>query len=279
MTRFQPPSAAIALILAWLVLAPATSAAQPPTPFEPVPGQAGKDVVWVPTPPELVAKMLDMAQVTASDFVMDLGSGDGRNVIAAAQRGARAVGVEYNPEMVALSRRNAEKAGVADRATFIEGDMFTADVSQATVLALFLLPSNLEKLKDTFLSLRPGTRIVLNTFGIDGWQADATETVQGTCESWCTALLVIVPAKVDGTWQMAEGELVFAQAFQKVTGTLQTPAGAAAITEGRLRGEGIEFVANGTRYTGRVLGDRMEGTAVTATGATQAWRAQKRSEK
>lgn len=274
MTRCQPPYATAVLILVGLALVPAISAAQT-KPFEPVPGQAGKDVVWVPTPPELVAKMLDMAQVTASDFVMDLGSGDGRNVIAAAERGARAVGVEYNPEMVALSRRNAEKAGVADRATFIEGDMFTADISKATVLALFLLPSNLDKLRDTFLALRPGTRIVLNTFGVTGWDADATETVEGNCDSWCTALLVIVPAKVGGAWQMSGGELALEQAFQKVTGTLKTRDGAATITEGRLRGEAIEFMANGTRYTGRVQGDRMEGTAVTASGETQAWTAQR----
>jgi precorrin-6B methylase 2 len=275
MTRLQLPYATAVVIMVGLVLVPATAVAQT-KPFEPVPGQAGKDVVWVPTPPELVATMLDMAQVTASDFVMDLGSGDGRNVIAAAERGARAVGVEYNPEMVALSRRSAEKAGVAHRATFIEGDMFTADVSKATVLALFLLPSNLNKLKDTFLALRPGTRIVLNTFGVEGWEADATETVQGNCDSWCTALLVIVPAKVGGAWQMSDGDLVFEQAFQKVTGALTTRDGAATITEGRLRGEAIEFMANGTRYTGRVQGDRMEGTAVAASGATQAWRAQRK---
>ncbi|MGE0462532.1 MAG: class I SAM-dependent methyltransferase [Vicinamibacterales bacterium] len=275
MTRFQPTIAAAFLGLALLILVPAPSAAQEPRPFEPVPGQAGKDVVWVPTPESLVEKMLDMATVTARDVVMDLGSGDGRNVIAAARRGARAVGVEYNPEMVALSRRNAEKAGVAGRATFIEGDMFAADISEATVLALFLLPSNLEKLKDKFLALRPGTRIVLNTFGIEGWEPDATETVGGDCESWCTSLLLMVPARVDGPWRMAGGEVVFAQAFQKLTGSLKTRDGAATITEGRLRGEAIEFMADGTRYTGRVEGDRMEGTAVTASGASRRWNARR----
>src|SRR6187549_939619 len=140
-----------------------TAAAQTAT-YEPQSGQAGKDVVWVPTPPELVENMLDMAKVTPQDIVMDLGSGDGRNVIAAAKRGARAYGFEFNPEMVALSRRKAQEAGVADRATFIEGDMFEADISKATVMALFLLPSNLDKLAPKFLALRPGTRIVNNTF-------------------------------------------------------------------------------------------------------------------
>ena len=166
--------------------------------FEPTPGQAGKDVVWVPTPQELVEKMLDMAKVTPQDIVIDLGSGDGRNVIAAAKRGARAFGVEFNPDMVALSRRQAQEAGVADRATFIEGDMFEADISKATVLALFLLPSNLDKLAPKFLALRPGTRIVNNTFQVTGWDADATETVEGSCTSWCTSHLNIIPAQSGG---------------------------------------------------------------------------------
>ena len=117
---------------------------QPQQPFEPTVGQAGKDVVWVPTPAELVEKMLDMAAVTPSDVVMDLGSGDGRNIIAAAKRGARSIGVEFNPDMVRLSQKTAREAGVGDKATFIEGDMFEADISGATVLALFMLPDNLE---------------------------------------------------------------------------------------------------------------------------------------
>ena len=188
--------------------------------IEPTPGQAGKDVVWVPTPPELVEKMLDMAQVTPQDIVMDLGSGDGRNVIAAAKRGARAIGVEYNPEMVALSRRRAKEAGVADRATFVEGDMYEADISKATVLALFLLPSNLDKLAPKFLMLKPGTRIVNNTFNVTGWEADATEKVEGSCTSWCTSMLNIVPAPVAGTWRSGRRICVLTQEFQMVSGTL-----------------------------------------------------------
>ena len=163
-----------------------TQQAKPPAkPFEPYSGQPGKDVVWVPTPPELVEKMLDMAKVTPQDDVVDLGSGDGRNVIAAARRGAAGVGFEYNPDMVSLSRRRARDAGVADKATFVEGDMFEADFSKATVLALFLLTDNLDRLKDKFLRLRPGTRIVLNTFGVTGWEADVTERLED-CTSWCT---------------------------------------------------------------------------------------------
>ena len=152
-------------------------------------------MVWVPTPPELVEKMLDLAKVSSGDYVIDLGSGDGRNVIAAAKRGARALGVEFNPEMVALSTRLAAEAGVADKAKFVEGDMFEADFSEATVLAMFLLPDNLDRLKPKMAKMRPGTRIVLNTFGVPGWKPDVTERIEGSCSNWCTALLYTLPAK------------------------------------------------------------------------------------
>src|SRR6187431_706835 len=209
------------LSVAMLIVVPlAGQAADPQKTYTPTSGQAGKDVVWVPTPQELVEKMLDMAKVTPQDIVMDLGSGDGRNVIAAAKRGARAYGFEFNPEMVALSRRRAQEAGVADRATFIEGDMFEADISKATVMALFLLPSNLDKLAPKFLALRPGTRMVNNTFQVTGWEADATETVEGSCTSWCTSHLNIIPAKVAGTWRLGTNDLTLTQEFQLVSGTL-----------------------------------------------------------
>jgi precorrin-6B methylase 2 len=257
------------LVAVALVLSVEGASAQTTT-FEPTPGQAGKDVVWVPTPAELVEKMLDMAKVTPQDLVIDLGSGDGRNVIAAAKRGARAIGFEYNPEMVALSRRRAKEAGVSDRATFIEGDMFEADISKATVLALFLLPSNLDKLAPKFLALKPGTRIVNNTFNVTGWEADATEKVEGDCTSWCTGMLNIVPAKVAGTWRVGSNDLTLTQEFQMVSGTL----GTTAIAEGRLNGEQITFKAGQTEYKGRVSGDRMEGTATTA-GKEEKWTATK----
>ena len=163
--------------------------------FKPEVGQQGKDVVWVPTSPALVEKMLDLAKVTPDDLVVDLGSGDGRMVIAAAKRGARALGVEFNPEMVKLSRQLAGEAGVGDRATFVEGDMYEADISKATVLALFLLPDNLKRLEPKFRALRPGTRIVVNTFGIPDWKPDAKEEITEDCASWCTALLYVVPPR------------------------------------------------------------------------------------
>jgi SAM-dependent methyltransferase len=160
--------------------------------YQPYSGQPGKDVVWVPTPYSLVEKMLDMARVTPQDYVVDLGSGDGRNVIAAAKRGARALGVEYNPDMVALARRNAAQEGVADKALFMQGDMYEADISQASVLALFLLPANLQKLAPKFQALRPGTRIVTNGFPIGGWEAVETGDAEGDCGAWCRAYLYIV---------------------------------------------------------------------------------------
>ena len=259
----------ITLSLVLTALAAANPEAQTQT-YEPTPGQAGKDVVWVPTPQELVERMLDMAKVTPQDIVIDLGSGDGRNVIAAAKRGARAYGFEFNPEMVALSRRKAQEAGVADRATFIEGDMYEADISKATVLALFLLPSNLDKLAPKFLALKPGTRMVNNTFQVTGWEADASETVEGSCTSWCTSHLNIIPARAAGTWRLGTNDLTLTQQFQMVSGTL----GTTPIAGGRLSGEQISFNVGDTQYTGKVSGDRMEGTATTS-GKTQNWSATK----
>ena len=219
--------------------------------FEPTVGQAGKDVVWVPTPSVLVEKMLDVAKVTPQDFVMDLGSGDGRNIIAAAKRGARARGVEYNPDMVALSRRVAEKAGVADKAEFVQGDMYVADVSQASVLAIFLLPENMDKLVNSFLSMKPGSRIVSNQFSATGWEADESGRTDGDCGSWCNWLLWIVPAQVSGRWRMQQGELQLEQKFQKITGTL-TVDGTPRSVEGRLLGDQVTLTIAAEKYTGKV---------------------------
>ena len=199
-----------ARVLAWALascfLAAAALAQQPSGPgtYEPTPGQPGKDVVWLPTPQALVDKMLDMGQVTAKDYVIDLGSGDGRLVITAAKRGARAMGIEYNPDMVALSQRNAKEAGVTDRAEFVKADLFETDLSKATVITMFLLPSINMKLRPKILDLKPGTRIVSNTFTMEDWQPDDTATVTDGCSSsWCTALFWVVPAKVAGTWSTA----------------------------------------------------------------------------
>jgi len=261
---------AIRFLLA-LCFASVAASAQAQTadkPYEPTVGQEGKDVVWVPTPFALVEKMLDMAKVTPQDYVMDLGSGDGRNIIAAAKRGARALGVEYNPEMVELSKRTAAKEGVSDKAQFVQGDMYEADISQANVMALFLLPENLRRLTPKFLDLRPGSRIVANGFGIDGWEADETGRSEGECGSWCTAFLYIVPAKVAGTWRLAQGELTLEQKFQTLSGTLSSGGKKIPITKARLHGDQITFVADNTEYTGRVKGSTMQGVVKGAASGT-----------
>jgi hypothetical protein len=229
-------------------------------PFEPTVGQAGKDVVWVPTPQALVEKMLDMAKVTPKDYHMDLGSGDGRTVIAAAKRGLTSRGVEYNPKMVDLARREAQKAGVADKATFVEGDLFKTDFSKADVVTLFLLPTINMQLRPTILKMRPGTRVVSNTFTMEDWQPDQSETIPN-CTSWCTAHLWIVPATVEGTWQMPQGTLTLDQNFQMLSGTL----GSSVITEGRVNGNEVTFKVGDTSYTGRLDGNSIKGSGWTAT--------------
>jgi SAM-dependent methyltransferase len=249
----------LAKILPWLFI-PLVAFGQATQEFQPYSGQPGKDVVWVPTPPELVEKMLDMAKLTSKDYVIDLGSGDGRNVIAAAKRGAHGHGVEYNPDMVALSRRTAEREGVADKARFIQGDMYAADISKATVLPLFLLPENLRKLKPKFLALRPGTRIVTNGYEIDGWDAEEVGKLTVNCTSWCTAYLYIVPPNVAGTWRLPEGSLRLEQDFRRLSGTLTANGQTVQIAQARLSGARITFTAGMNRYEGLVSGREMRGT-------------------
>jgi len=229
-----------------------------PAAYEPTVGQEGKDVVWVPTPQALVDKMLDMAKVTPADFLMDLGSGDGRTVITAAKRGVRAMGIEYNPDMVELSRRNAEKEGVKSRATFEKADLFETDFSKATVITMFLLPDINLKLRPKILDLKPGTRIVSNTFTMGDWKADETQTVDNGCSSsWCTALLWIVPAKVAGSYKIPQGELTLKQEFQMLSGTLRTKDRTVPV-QGKVRGEQISFTAGGKEYKGRLKGKQIE---------------------
>ena len=245
--------------------------------FQPEVGQAGKDVVWVPTPQALVDKMLDMGKVTAKDYVIDLGSGDGRTVITAAKRGATAVGIEYNPDMVALSERAAKKEGVTDRAKFMKADLYAADLSRATVITMFLLPEINLKLRPKLLDLKPGTRLVSNSFTMGEWQHD--RSVQANekegCSSYCTAYLWIVPAKVDGTWKTPDGEIVFKQSFQMLTGTLKGKGGETQL-KGRLNGERITFKAGDAQYTGQVSGDSIKGSIKGGSGASE-WTATRAS--
>jgi predicted RNA methylase len=238
--------------------------------YEPHVGQQGKDVIWVPTPESLIEQMLNMARVTADDIVMDLGSGDGRTVIAAAKRGARAMGIEYNPDMVELSTRNAEKAGVAAKARFAKADLFETDLTQATVITMYLLPTINMKLRPKILDLKPGTRIVSHAFDMNEWEADETANVEGR-----RAYLWIVPAKVAGNWQLGDGELVLDQKFQKVEGTLKLGQRSVAIANGKLRGDQISFIAGDAEYAGRVGAGLIDGTVKTG-GDTKKWTAKLR---
>jgi SAM-dependent methyltransferase len=250
--------------------------------YVPQVGQQGKDVIWVPTPESLVERMLDMSGVTARDYVIDLGSGDGRTVIAAAKRGARALGIEYNADMVALAKRNAQKAGVGDRARFIQGDIFKTDFSEADVLTLYLLPSLNLKLRPTILGMRPGTRVVSHAFSMDDWEPDQTESVEGR-----TAYMWIVPARVEGTWRMGLSgdralaeELVLRQRFQSAEGLVRIHGRTGQVRNFKIQGPQVSFTiyepTNGQplsyQFTGRVSGDTMEG-AVKLPGGEQTWKA------
>jgi hypothetical protein len=263
-------------LLALLLCCFTTTVSTQPQPaakdYAPEVGQSGKDVVWVPTPQTLVDKMLDMARMTTSDFVIDLGSGDGRTVITAAKRGARAHGIEYNPDMVELSRRAAAKEGVSARATFAKADLFQSDFSKATVITMFLLPEINLKLRPKILELKPGTRVVSNSFTMGEWEADQTVTASEGCTAYCTAYLWIVPAKVEGSWRLPQGELKLKQTFQMLSGTLRTGNGTAKIANGKMNGDQINFTVGGAHYTGRVTAGGMDGTIKSGDG-TRAWHA------
>jgi SAM-dependent methyltransferase len=285
MHSFRPQSARalVSIIFAtWALSAGAAQSSNTRGPdYVPHVGQEGKDVIWVPTPAALVERMLDMTGVTRKDYVIDLGAGDGRTVIAAAKRGARALGIEYNPDMVTLAKRNAEKAGVSGQAQFIQADIFKTDFSAADVLTLYLLPSLNLKLRPTILQMRPGTRVVSHAFTMDDWQPDQTDSVDSR-----TAYMWIVPAPVEGTWRMSLSngasahELVLRQRFQYAEGLVRINGKTGQVRSVKIRGAQINFTifeptgADPLRYefTGRVSGDTMEGI-VKLPGGEQTWTA------
>jgi len=230
--------------------------------FEPEVGQEGKDVVWVPTPQALVDKMLELAQAKPGDLLVDLGSGDGRTVITAAKKGIKAIGVEYNPDMVALSYKNAEKEGIKDKVEFINGDLFEYDFSRATVVTMFLLPDINLRLRPQILEMKPGTRIVTNTFTMGDWTPDDTARADDESTYWNTAYLWIVPAKVEGRWKLQPaGELVFLQEFQMVKGEIISGGKKETFSDGKIRGDEITFTAGNIVYKGKIRGNVIEGTA------------------
>jgi len=244
------------------------------TVFVPEVGQKGKDVIWVPSPPELIEKMLTMAKVTSDDYLIDLGSGDGRTVIAAAKKGAFALGIEYNPDMVNLSRRNAEHDGVKNKTEFIKADLYEYDLSKATVITLFLLPEINLKLRPRLLDLKPGTRIVSNTFTMGEWEADYEVTCDENWNSWNVAYMWIVPAKITGKWKLGSNELEVRQEFQLFYGTFTMNGRQTTVTGGRLGGNEITFRVGESLYTGYVDGKRMSGVVVTS-DKKEAWDAEK----
>ena len=256
--------AGVAVALLAFVTAPAVAQTSGTTDYVPQVGQEGKDVIWVPTPQTLVDKMLDIAEAKPGDYVIDLGSGDGRTVITAAKRGIKALGIEYNPKLVELSKRAAEKEGVGDKAQFVQGDIFKTDFSQATVLTMFLLTELNYRLRPTILEMKPGTRVVSNTFDMGDWSPDGFVRAEEDCQAYCRAYFWVVPAKVGGTWRMGEGELALEQTYQKVRGTL-TVNGKPTGVEGSLRGDQITLKAGDREYTGKVSGDTIEGAGWRAT--------------
>ena len=240
--------------------APAATATSPAAgTYEPKSGQDGKDVVWVPTPESLVDRMLEMAAITKDDYLVDLGSGDGRTVITAAKRGTRAHGIEYNPDMVALSQRNAKAEGVADRATFERADIFESDFSKASVVTLFLLSNLNVKLRPTLLDMKPGTRVVSNSFDMGDWEPDERAEVSHECRNYCRALKWVIPAKVEGTWRLGEGELKLTQKYQMLEGTLVIGGKSLPISAAKMDGTKIAFTVDNRRYTGEVAGGAITG--------------------
>ena len=269
--------------LAALLLAFPAAAQQKPKPnqaYEPQVGQAGKDVIWVPTPDEVVDRMLRMAQVTANDYVIDLGAGDGKIAIAAAKNfGARSLGIEYNPDMAKHAQANAAKAGVSGRARIVQGDIFVTDFTQATVITMYLLPALNLKLRPQILAMRPGTRVVSHSFTMDDWEADETSSMDGR-----RAYFWVVPATVMGNWTLEvtgggaseKMELTLEQRHQKIEGNLGLGAIQGGLRDARLRGFSIAFsyVDNkGVRrdLAGRVSGGRMEGGFRTDNGTEGRW--------
>lgn len=245
-------------------------AAAKPTAYEPVRGQAGKDVIWIPTPEGLIDKMLETAKVTEQDRLFDLGAGDGIIAITAARKyGTRAVGIEYNPDMAQFARRKVAEAGVSDKVRIITGDIFKEDFSSATVVTLYLMPHLNLKLRPTLLQMKPGTRVVSHAFTMGDWEPDESFSYQHS-----QGYFWVVPAQVEGSWVMRglEGgpiRLNMNQLFQNIGGTLTSGGQTRSMMGAKLRGDELKFQFTTQdqkvhSFTGRVEGERITGTVVSS---------------
>lgn len=242
--------------------------------YKPQVGQSGKDVVWVPTPDEVVQRMLRMAKVTPQDTVYDLGAGDGKIAIAAGKIGATSVGIEYNPDMAKLAQCYVQAENLAGKTRIIQGDVFKEDFSKASVVTMYLLPELNLRLRPTILNMKPGTRVTSHQFTMGDWEPDETAEVD-----YRTAYLWIVPAKVEGAWTLreqgagnAQYTVNLSQKYQKVTGDVAAGNAKQPLVGATVRGEEIRFAFNDDKgvtrtLTATVRGDELTGTLKGAGGA------------
>jgi hypothetical protein len=262
------------LLTSWLNLAhsstlPVTNTPSPKAAaadYQPVQGQAGKDVIWVPTPEGLIDKMLTTAKVSIQDKVFDLGAGDGIIAITAARKyGAQSVGIEYNPDMAQFARRKVAEAGMTDKVKIITGDIFQEDFSSATVVTLYLMPHLNIKLRPILLKMKPGTRVVSHAFNMGEWEPD-----ERISDQHARAYFWVVPAQVEGTWLMSglDGgpmRLNLSQSFQQIGGTLNRGGQSFALLGARLSGDELKFQfvtpdKKVNTFSGRLEGQRLTGT-------------------
>lgn len=231
--------------------------------YKPHVGQSGKDVVWVPTPDELVQRMLAMAKVTPQDLVYDLGAGDGKIAIAAGKLGATAVGIEYNPDMAKLAQCYVKADGVTDKVKIVQGDIFKEDFSKATVVTMYLLPDLNLRLRPIILNMKPGTRVTSHQFTMADWEPDETAEIE-----FRSAYMWIVPAKVEGTWTLreqgsnAQYSLNLSQRFQRVSGEIAAGGAKQPLVGATLRGDAIRFAFNDDKGVTRTLTGTIRGNEI-----------------
>ncbi len=277
MSRFIRSSTAIALagVLAASALnANAKERSECDRDYKPQVGQSGKDVVWVPTPDEVVQRMLRMAKVTPQDTVYDLGAGDGKIAIAAGRMGATAVGIEYNPDMAKLAQCYVQVENLTNKTRIIQGDVFKEDFSKASVVTMYLLPELNLRLRPTILNMKPGTRVTSHQFTMGDWEPDETAEID-----YRTAYLWIVPAKVDGVWTLreqgpgnAQYTVNLTQKYQKISGDVAAGSAKQPLVGATVHGEDIRFAFNDDKgvtrtLTGTVHGNELTGTLKGAGGA------------